>query len=151
MMGAFHTLRVHQLNTRTLRTPAGSGLAGSGSGLLRSRSLTQGLRSAPEGGHFELSCVPRTPHAAPSSTPAVRQPAARKVKVVVGGARETPTLHDDPAEMRMPGRLEELAALLAPGFLRVTVRCAVHTRKSAEGGFEQDFNSLDVQREGAEA
>jgi site-specific DNA recombinase len=32
-----------------------------------------------------------------------------------------------------------------------TVRCAVYTRKSTEEGLEQDFNSLDAQREGAEA
>jgi len=32
-----------------------------------------------------------------------------------------------------------------------TVRCAVYTRKSTEEGLEQDFNSLDAQRESAEA
>jgi site-specific DNA recombinase len=31
------------------------------------------------------------------------------------------------------------------------VRCAVYTRKSSEEGLEQDFNSLDAQRESAEA
>src|SRR5262249_56467885 len=31
------------------------------------------------------------------------------------------------------------------------VRCAVYTRKSTEEGLEQEFNSLDAQREGAEA
>ena len=30
-------------------------------------------------------------------------------------------------------------------------RCAVHTRKSTEEGLEQEFNSLDAQREAAEA
>src|SRR6266567_6980381 len=30
-------------------------------------------------------------------------------------------------------------------------RCAVYTRKSSEHGLEQDFNSLDAQREAAEA
>ncbi len=33
----------------------------------------------------------------------------------------------------------------------MTVRCAVYTRKSTEEGLEQDFNSLDAQREAAEA
>ena len=28
-----------------------------------------------------------------------------------------------------------------------TVRCAIYTRKSSEEGLEQDFNSLDAQRE----
>jgi len=32
-----------------------------------------------------------------------------------------------------------------------TVRCAVYTRKSTEDGLEQEFNSLDAQREAAEA
>jgi len=30
------------------------------------------------------------------------------------------------------------------------VRCAIYTRKSSEDGLEQDFNSLDAQRESAE-
>ena len=28
------------------------------------------------------------------------------------------------------------------------IRCAIYTRKSAEEGLEQDFNSLDAQRTG---
>ncbi len=31
------------------------------------------------------------------------------------------------------------------------IRCAIYTRKSSEDGLEQDFNSLDVQREACEA
>jgi len=31
------------------------------------------------------------------------------------------------------------------------LRCAVYTRKSSEHGLEQDFNSLDAQREAGEA
>ena len=31
------------------------------------------------------------------------------------------------------------------------LRCAVYTRKSTEEGLEQEFNSLDAQRESAEA
>src|SRR5438477_5996062 len=34
---------------------------------------------------------------------------------------------------------------------RKTLRCAIYTRKSSEHGLEQDFNSLDAQRESAEA
>lgn len=34
---------------------------------------------------------------------------------------------------------------------RQTVRCAIYTRKSTEEGLDQDFNSLDAQREAAEA
>jgi site-specific DNA recombinase len=32
-----------------------------------------------------------------------------------------------------------------------TVRCAVYTRKSTEEGLQQEFNSLDAQREAGEA
>ncbi len=31
------------------------------------------------------------------------------------------------------------------------VRCAIYTRKSTDEGLDQDFNSLDAQRESAEA
>jgi len=34
---------------------------------------------------------------------------------------------------------------------RKVLRCAIYTRKSSEHGLEQDFNSLDAQREAAEA
>ena len=34
---------------------------------------------------------------------------------------------------------------------RPTVRCAIYTRKSTEEGLEKEFNSLDAQRESAEA
>src|SRR6202043_780772 len=32
-----------------------------------------------------------------------------------------------------------------------TIRCAIYTRKSSEEGLEQEFNSLQVQREACEA
>ncbi|MCG8509051.1 MAG: recombinase family protein, partial [Rhodospirillales bacterium] len=31
------------------------------------------------------------------------------------------------------------------------IRCAIYTRKSSDEGLEQDFNSLDAQRESCEA
>lgn len=34
---------------------------------------------------------------------------------------------------------------------RRVVRCAIYTRKSSEDGLEQDFNSLDAQREACAA
>ena len=34
---------------------------------------------------------------------------------------------------------------------KVTTRCAIYTRKSIEEGLEQEFNSLDTQRESCEA
>ena len=43
--------------------------------------------------------------------------------------------------------VEDVVAL-AP--LKV-IRCAIYTRKSTDEGLEQDFNSLDAQRESAEA
>jgi len=38
-----------------------------------------------------------------------------------------------------------------PRAIRKTVRCAVYTRKSTEEGLDQEFNSLQAQREAAEA
>ena len=32
-----------------------------------------------------------------------------------------------------------------------SVRCAIYTRKSSEEGLQQEFNSLDAQREAAQA
>ena len=43
-----------------------------------------------------------------------------------------------------------LGAGAAPAANRV-VRCAIYTRKSTEEGLQQEFNSLDAQREAAEA
>ena len=34
---------------------------------------------------------------------------------------------------------------------KITLRCAIYTRKSTEEGLEQDFNSLDAQRESCAA
>ena len=38
-----------------------------------------------------------------------------------------------------------------PPTARPTVRCAIYTRKSTEEGLQQEFNSLDAQREAGEA
>jgi site-specific DNA recombinase len=38
-----------------------------------------------------------------------------------------------------------------PNEIRRTLRCAIYTRKSTEHGLEQEFNSLDAQREACEA
>jgi hypothetical protein len=38
-----------------------------------------------------------------------------------------------------------------PAQAQTVVRCAIYTRKSTEEGLEQAFNSLDAQREAAEA
>ena len=34
---------------------------------------------------------------------------------------------------------------------KAQIRCAIYTRKSSDEGLEQDFNSLDAQREACEA
>src|SRR5262245_18557974 len=39
----------------------------------------------------------------------------------------------------------------ANGTVSTPVRCAIYTRKSTEEGLEQEFNSLDAQRESAQA
>ena len=38
-----------------------------------------------------------------------------------------------------------------PVVVKPKLRCAVYTRKSSEEGLEQEFNSLDAQREACEA
>ncbi len=54
-----------------------------------------------------------------------------------------------------PGNRESpqsAAAIAVPQSLRRSrVRCAIYTRKSSEEGLEQEFNSLDAQREACEA
>jgi site-specific DNA recombinase len=37
------------------------------------------------------------------------------------------------------------------GSAQKPIRCAIYTRKSADEGLNQDFNSLDAQREAGEA
>ena len=44
-----------------------------------------------------------------------------------------------------------MSTLNKPAPARPTVHCAVYTRKSTEEGLEQEFNSLDAQRECGEA
>ena len=44
-----------------------------------------------------------------------------------------------------------MSAQRKPKVAPPTVRCAIYTRKSSEDGLEQEFNSLDAQREAAEA
>ncbi len=46
-----------------------------------------------------------------------------------------------PIDMKAPDRSARSPVL----------RCAIYTRKSTEEGLEQDFNSLDAQREACEA
>src|SRR6202158_4443130 len=45
----------------------------------------------------------------------------------------------------------DLSPNAARGKSPATVRCAIYTRKSTEEGLDQEFNSLDAQRECAEA
>ena len=40
---------------------------------------------------------------------------------------------------------------MRPGSVKKHIRCAIYTRGSTEQGLDQDFNSLDAQRESAEA
>ena len=42
-------------------------------------------------------------------------------------------------------------ARVDPARAAFTVRCAIYTRKSSDEGLEQEFNSLDAQREACEA
>jgi len=47
--------------------------------------------------------------------------------------------------------MRKRAASTTPISAKRAVRCAIYTRKSSEEGLEQDFNSLDAQREACEA
>ena len=38
-----------------------------------------------------------------------------------------------------------------PARAGLTIRCAIYTRKSSDEGLDQEFNSLDAQREACEA
>jgi hypothetical protein len=40
---------------------------------------------------------------------------------------------------------------MGPARAAFTVRCAIYTRKSSDEGLDQEFNSLDAQREACEA
>jgi site-specific DNA recombinase len=51
--------------------------------------------------------------------------------------------------MRTPARSNETND--ATNSTRRRLRCAIYTRKSSEEGLEQEFNSLDAQREASEA
>src|SRR6202030_3423124 len=46
---------------------------------------------------------------------------------------------------------EQAMARADPARAGLTVRCAIYTRKSSDEGLEQEFNSLDTQREACEA
>src|SRR5580692_9434489 len=46
---------------------------------------------------------------------------------------------------------EQAMARADPARAGLTVRCAIYTRKSSDEGLEQEFNSLDAQREACEA
>src|SRR2546426_11102441 len=54
---------------------------------------------------------------------------------------------------RLMRRSWPMANRCAPNSTRAPakLRCAIYTRKSSEEGLEQDFNSLDAQREACEA
>src|SRR3954447_1302929 len=71
-----------------------------------------------------------------------------------GMGKPIPVCRESP--QRLPGQNGTGRASLGcernpMGSERRILRCAVYTRKSSEHGLEQDFNSLDAQREAAEA
>src|SRR5678815_11476 len=65
-----------------------------------------------------------------------------------GSRRGRPSAHKNESFAPLHGRLA-----VQPNTLDSPepVRCAIYTRKSTHDGLEQDFNSLDAQRECAEA
>src|SRR6201986_3086936 len=57
----------------------------------------------------------------------------------------------DPASSACASRRSRSRRCAVAANERRFLRCAVYTRKSSEHGLEQDFNSLDAQREAGEA
>ncbi len=49
----------------------------------------------------------------------------------------------------MPADRKKISTSVAP--TKPAIRCAIYTRKSTEEGLEQEFNTLDAQREAAES
>ena len=51
----------------------------------------------------------------------------------------------------MRGRRRPSASATPPDGAKKLMRCAIYTRVSSDGGLDQDFNSLQAQREACEA
>jgi len=56
--------------------------------------------------------------------------------------------HGRPCKVQ-PNFIHSVRRLISKNHSSATVRCAIYTRKSTEEGLEQNFNSLDAQREAA--
>src|ERR1700732_1266458 len=79
-----------------------------------------------------------------ASSGTVRSIGVSRASLVPSPARRGTDL--DSSACARPSRVTAVAANE-----RKILRCAIYTRKSSEHGLEQDFNSLDAQREAAEA
>src|SRR5579862_3909398 len=78
--------------------------------------------------------------------PSVRSPPRSLVAVGMASPFSTWTMRG--TGLRNFGRHQPVAE---PANVATKVRCAIYTRKSTDEGLMQDFNSLDAQRESAEA
>src|ERR1700732_2168645 len=79
-----------------------------------------------------------------ASSGTVRSIGVSRASLVPSPARRGTDL--DSSACARPSRVTAVAANE-----RKILRCAIYTRKSSDQGLEQDFNSLDAQREAAEA
>src|SRR4051794_13912087 len=70
-------------------------------------------------------------------------------EAVASGARDHGDALERPALLRPAGPKDWRALMTRPA--PKPLRCAIYTRVSTEHGLEQDFNSLDAQREAAQA
>src|ERR1700732_1498905 len=81
---------------------------------------------------------------------AVPSPGSRKrSRALVGQARDSLASGSSSWTLLQPR--EQAMARADPARAGLTVRCAIYTRKSSDEGLEQEFNSLDAQREACEA
>src|SRR6202047_2133329 len=92
--------------------------------------------------------MPTGTSAAPSAT--IPSPGSReRSRALVGRARDSLALGSGRWTLLQPR--EQAMARADPARAGLTVRCAIYTRKSSDEGLEQEFNSLDAQREACEA
>src|SRR3984957_8782550 len=83
-----------------------------------------------------------------ASSGTVRSIGVSRASLVPSPARRGTDL--DSSVCARPSRVRHRRTAVAANERKI-LRCAIYTRKSSEHGLEQDFNSLDAQREAAEA
>jgi Resolvase, N terminal domain len=106
--------------------------------------------------------TPRTRERARTPTAGVAAPLSRRGEAVVRDRQGVNSTSQPPSDSRRrqgrgegdhhrAGKSAAGAPTASSQSLGGRIRCAIYTRKSSEEGLEQEFNSLDAQREACEA